>query len=729
VVQSLSEKVVNNFVGGLITEAGELTFPPNASVDELNCILDRDGSRRRREGVAYEADHVLSTFVISEETLVHNGTWFNVGGIAGREYEVFQRGTTLFFYDKATQPFSGSEQAQTVNLMSYEHLGTKGAGIFKCQFSSVAGALIVTNPGMDTIVIERTEATGALVVSRIKFRTRDFTYLSDRTRLSEQIEPTDPLFTNYRRYDTENSGWPDARIATWQAARTGSYPPLSLPWFSGKDASGNFSVSEWLKIQSGSSLIGNGRYVLDFFDKNRSYPTGIADLPRTKETTRFSCITTFQNRVFYSGLSSSENSNVILFSKQLEPSLEGSFVNTSGLGDCFSVNDPTSEDFSDLLDTDGGEIRIPEAYGIKQIHPFANRLFVFATNGVWSINGVDDVFKATGYSVKKISSVGMASFDSFVSAEGIPFWWSTTGIHTLTFDKTTFEPTEQNLSVTTIQTFLDNISLRQKDTLSSVYDATNKRVYWAYPKKNETDVAKLSHILILDLNLGAFYPWEIADTSGNSSHLVGLSSYTGLSVQDSERNVVSNAGQTVLDASSNNVVVERTSGLVTGDPSIVLLVKDGATTKLTMATFTGEDFLDWGSADYSSYAETGYDFLGDLIFQKTTPYILVVCKQTETGWVGNENTGYLPTHPSSLKISTYWDFKRTGSALQEAYRIKPIPVVPADLSSFGHPATVVETRLRIKGKGRSMRIRFESVTGKDFHLLGYGLIYGRNSRH
>ena len=46
--QSKQEQVVNTFVKGLVTEAGEMTFPENASVDELNCDLRRDGTRRRR---------------------------------------------------------------------------------------------------------------------------------------------------------------------------------------------------------------------------------------------------------------------------------------------------------------------------------------------------------------------------------------------------------------------------------------------------------------------------------------------------------------------------------------------------------------------------------------------------------------------------------------------------------------------------------------------------------
>ena len=54
--QSLNQKTVNNFVKGLITEAAELTFPEGASVNELNCDLRRDGSRRRRESLTLESN-------------------------------------------------------------------------------------------------------------------------------------------------------------------------------------------------------------------------------------------------------------------------------------------------------------------------------------------------------------------------------------------------------------------------------------------------------------------------------------------------------------------------------------------------------------------------------------------------------------------------------------------------------------------------------------------------
>ena len=76
--QSLIQRTVNTFVKGLITEASELTFPENASVDELNCALERDGTRRRRQALTYEDNHVLSDVVVPQGALVNTVDWYNV---------------------------------------------------------------------------------------------------------------------------------------------------------------------------------------------------------------------------------------------------------------------------------------------------------------------------------------------------------------------------------------------------------------------------------------------------------------------------------------------------------------------------------------------------------------------------------------------------------------------------------------------------------------------------
>ncbi len=152
---------------------------------------------------------------------------------------------------------------------------------------------------------------------------------------------------------------------------------------------------------------------------------------------------------------------------------------------------------------------------------------------------------------------------------------------------------------------------------------------------------------------------------------------------------------------------------------------------MTLGAFSGDDFLDWGTADYSSYAEAGYEFLGDLLLQKNAPYLITYMRVTETGWTGSEVAGYTPVGESSMLVSSFWDFKTTASsAQQQAYRLKFVPVPdPDNLDQFNYPDEVVTTRLKMRGRGRSMRMRFDSEQGKDFVLLGYSVLGGVNARY
>jgi hypothetical protein len=711
--QSLSQKTVNTFIKGLITEAAELTFPPDASVDELNCDLRRDGSRRRRKSVAIEDSNVLSTFTVATSELVHTDKWLNVGGQAGLEFLVVQTGATLRFYNKAAPPYSSNELAHTVDLTAYQVAGGVGASNAKCQFASLKGALVVASPAINTIYIERDNVAETLSVNAISFKVRDFDWAGDKTTYT--TDTSSPSLG--RQYDTANAGWTGTYGSAARSAY-GSYPALTLPWYAGKDADGNFDATEWRKVFSGTSLTGNGHYVLDFFSKNRSAASGVTGIPTVTEASRFKSVAAFSGRLFYAGLESSTNSGTILFSRLVDSLNE--------LGTCYQVNDPTSEDISDLLDTDGGQILIPEAVNIKFLYAFGATLYVFADNGVWTINGVDNVFRATEYSIRLVTSVGMLTSESFVESEGIPFWWSKYGIHAMTFDQVSGSPQEQNISIATIQSFWDGISQNAKLKVTTLYDRINKKIYWAYPNDGETKENKINNFLILDTVIQAFYPWKISDEATDTSYVTSLSFYSGFGSDQLVLDVV--AGVDDVFSNGDDVVSTQYADFSTGDPAIVLLVRDGATGKLTMGAFSGDDYLDWGSSDYVSFAEAGYDFKGDLFLQKTSPYIITYMRTTEEGWSGNESVGYDPIHPSSLFVSAYWDFKNiASSAPQQAYRFKTMPVV-GDLNSWIYPSTVISTKLKLRGKGRSTRLRFESEQGKDFILLGYGVVDAKNQR-
>jgi hypothetical protein len=322
----------------------------------------------------------------------------------------------------------------------------------------------------------------------------------------------------------------------------------------------------------------------------------------------------------------------------------------------------------------------------------------------------------------------MLTAESFAEAEGVPFWWSKTGIHTLQFDEVSNNPTEQNISLTTIQTFWDDIGSNTRSLVQATYDRLNKKIYWAYPNTDEPNDNKLNNFLILDIPLGAFYPWKVSDQASSTSYIMGLATYSGYGSDNTVLDVILPNGDDVVQG-VDDVVSTQLTDFATGDPAIVLLIRDGATGKLTMGSFSSKTFLDWGTANYLSFAEAGYDFIGDLIRQKNSPYILTYMRVTEEGWVAS-GSGYEPIRPSGLLVSAYWDFKTSPSSeSQQAYRYKQTPVVnPSSLSNFGYPDTIITSRLKIRGTGRSVRLRFESEQGKDFVLVGYGVVNAINQR-
>jgi hypothetical protein len=93
----------NSFVKGLITEASPLNFPKDASLEEENFELNRDGSRQRRKGMANEpfatyqnTSLSLSNFLAASPTTYK---WAEAGGVTSRNIVVVQAGNVLYYYD------------------------------------------------------------------------------------------------------------------------------------------------------------------------------------------------------------------------------------------------------------------------------------------------------------------------------------------------------------------------------------------------------------------------------------------------------------------------------------------------------------------------------------------------------------------------------------------------------------------------------------------------------
>jgi len=729
--QSLTQKQVNTFTGGLITEASELTFPENASVDELNCSLERDGTRRRRKAVVLEDNAVTDGIVIPEGSVFHTDTWYNVAGQPNLEFLVVQIGSSLSFYEKSKDPLSAQEVAVTSGiLLGYTANNTYNPSEEKIQVTSINGTLIIASPAIKTLRVEYDPVVGSIAFSTISFKERDFDWQGSSTELEDQYftKTLSTTVSNQRKYDTANSGWVGelGHTALGDFIDGGDgYPPLTHPWYTGKAANGNFDENEWKKVYRGSTLTSNGHFILDVFQKERKFlphtstwtSTSYTSLTVENEPNRFRTVASFGSRVFYAGIDSAKNGGKIYFSKIIENNIE--------LGHCYQVNDPTSEDISDLLDTDGGVVKIAAAHNIRKLHVFGAAILVFAENGVWSISGVDNVFRATEFSISKISDVGLVNENSFVVAGSAPIWWSKTGIYTIQTSETSGQPETKNISLATIQTLWNKIPNEKKAQVFVEYDEVNQKVFWFYPDATEDIDYKYNSVLILDVNLQAFYPWKVSD--GTAGHyIIGSSYFSGLGSTATETQVV-NGVDTIVNG-SDTVVSTMYKDFLQGDSEIKLLVRSGVDGKLTVAHFSGDSYLDWGTGDYSSFAEAGYDFMGDMTTFKNAPYVTTYMRVTEDGYTYN-GVGYEFINPSSCKMSVSWNLTKANSTPREIYKLKNVPVVdPDSLGSINYPTDTVVTKSKVRGRGRSMKLRFESTSGKDFHLVGYEVIGAKNTK-
>lgn len=108
--RSTSAVEVNNFTLGLITETSPLTFPPNASLDELNFELSRKGTRYRRLGLDLESGSapIASgvTAPLDGKLALTSFKWNNAGGVPNKTLIVVQIGNQINFFDNSYTPLT-----------------------------------------------------------------------------------------------------------------------------------------------------------------------------------------------------------------------------------------------------------------------------------------------------------------------------------------------------------------------------------------------------------------------------------------------------------------------------------------------------------------------------------------------------------------------------------------------------------------------------------------------
>lgn len=697
-----ANKEYNTFVKGLVTEAGPLTFPENASLDEENFVLNRNGSRQRRLGMDFEESYVLRNATVEADDAVAVYRWFNAANDAANQFAVVQTGQILTIYNLDSTSVSGS-------LITTLDLSASITGKKTLDTSSGMGYLFVCDGTSDPIFLQYNPSTNAVTAQSIDLKIRDFFGLDDGLDVDEKPA----TLSTEHQYNLLNQGWTSTLWTAYEVS-DGNYPSNAQQWWLGKDADDNFDPTLLNKQDFGTTPAPRGRMIIDAFTRSTSRDalTGLTT-PSDIETGRPSCVAFASERVFYSGVDSSFSvvagtspnyNGYVFFSRTLR--------NTKDFGQCYSDADPSSEVDAELVDTDGGYINIPASGRIWKLLPKGSSVLVFAEQGIWQISGGEGGFIATAYVVEKITDIGVLSGTTIVDTEETVVYWNRGGIYVLQGDAQSGRLASTNISESSVQTLFNDITLDSKRTAVGSYDPVNRRLSWLYNDEEDYSFTeyrnRYNKELVLDVVLGAFSKNSISTAAAPSPYLAGY-------VETPDFLLRQEGVRTRFDSVTKYLTVQF---IDTSTNSAVI----------TFSYYRNADFLDWaqtsgGGVSYSSYLITGYEIMGDTMRSKSAPYMFCHFKQTEQEFVEGED-GLEFDNPSGCFVQAHWDWTNDSSSGKwsntfQAYRLKR-PFIPA-LGPFVYGQEVVTTRNLVRGSGRALSIKFESEEGKDLYLYGWAL--------
>jgi len=749
--RATSVKQYNTFIKGLITEASPLTYPENASLDEDNFVLKRDGSRERRLGVDYENGYALNptglVADIIEGTRQSFHLWENPGNDASVSVGVVRVADRLWFVDLLTSSPSS-------NLLNGGNpLIIPGLANAEIETSVINNNLIIVSADLQKpIYLTYVPSSGLVLQTTVEIKVRDLWGVWD---LIGFIPSAITSFIDWRRdtidvshrYNLQNQGWSSKIHAScgvgWDAIdctfnKLGVYPSNADIWTLGKigdSTSADFEKYDpesMAKNSIDNSEAAKGSYIIDAFNRgaSRRLVSNCNVYFNDQETGSFTTVASYAGRVFYSGVSSYINSpderspnysNYIFFSQVVTA--------PDKIGKCYQEADPTSPNISDIIDTDGGTIQIPEATRIYRLIATQTSLLVFAENGIWEVFGDTNGFIATSYQLSKITSTGFSAPKSVVEAIGTIFAWTKAGIYVVAQDPASGRYKAENISLTTIQTMYNAIGEVAKNNAKGFYDEKENKIRWLYNNTSAYSgtsyVNKYNRELVLDLTLQAFYPQTIATGVPYVADYIALPNYTTASAEEDvySGNDVVTTNTAVPVVVDNNVIVGRITPF-----SFLTIVG----TSFTFSQYNDESFYDWKSYDgvgvnFSSYLLTGHEVFGDVMRTKQVPYIWFYFTKTEDGFELDGGSNLQLSHPSSCRVRAQWNWTDSVASGQwgnsfQAYRLKRNYIPSGIFDTFDYGYEVIVTKNKLRGSGRSLTLLVESEAGKDMRLLGWSVI-------
>lgn len=187
--RAAGQKEYVSLAQGLITEASPLNFPENATSDELNCVLDKDGLiRRRRTGLANQ--FTVQTLASTGATLENVHYW--------------QAPDLILFVVTETTP--ATKLLIHRNNSTLDKLGeiTLNNAVSSTQIAVTTNYLaITTSEAQKPILLEYEPQNTRIRVYDIDLHVRDFELVDDGLGIAER--PT--VLSDNHEYNLYNAGW------------------------------------------------------------------------------------------------------------------------------------------------------------------------------------------------------------------------------------------------------------------------------------------------------------------------------------------------------------------------------------------------------------------------------------------------------------------------------------------------------------------------------------------
>lgn len=394
--------------------------------------------------------------------------------------------------------------------------------------------------------------------------------------------------------------------------------------------------------------------------------TTASAIPSTTE--RPSSVCAFAGRVFYAGINGLGLSSSVFFTRIIRKPDE--------YAQCYQDNDPTSQDFFDLLPDDGGVIKIPEIGRVTRLFAYQSSLIVMATNGVWRVSGGSGSFAANDYQVRKLSSIGTDAALSVADYKGLPVWWAEDGIVTLQYDANYDSFQVISLTDATIKSFILNVPQLNRQYVKAAFDLQNDTMYWIFndtASLSSSDYYRYNKVLVMNGLSKAFYPWTISS-----------------------------------DTYKINGIFYAVEGDRTQDGIIKYTTENFAANQMLWSETNRTDYRDWSTSNntsYTSYFITGYRIDGGGYKFYQNRYVHVFMEEEED---------------ASCFVQAIWDWtsdSSTGkwSTAEQCYN-----------SRYEDRAVRVK-RMKVRGKGRALQFKYYSEDEKPFTIIGWAVPMSTNA--